>query len=267
MFVRALTVLSAVAALGAFGSANAGTLIAATDGFVFGGVPGSEFSVSQTSGTSVGPQTITDVNFGLNGIGAGPGYLFGGDPETSDLYTLDYNGNVLSHIVAPGVPNGCCNEQYAYVDGTLYHAFYSSFIQSLDPVTGNQLSSSPQDSIVGITQVGSQIWISDWSSGDVGTWDPGTNTFTPVFNAGFGVGALAWDSEDGILWAGNASGLVVPYSLTGTQLGAGFDPFDGGNPGGTIDGLAFISSVPEPASIGLLAAGLAGLARARRRKI
>jgi PEP-CTERM motif len=84
---------------------------------------------------------------------------------------------------------------------------------------------------------------------------------------------VAFDPFDNILWIGfSDTGLVVPWSLTGTRLGTGYQPF--GAFTDTIDGLVFLgeatpiptpAAVPEPASLLLLGTGLAAVAQRRRK--
>ena len=98
--------------------------------------------------------------------------------------------------------------------------------------------------------VGSTIWSTHWNARQVGTWDPATNTFTPVFTTPQLAGALAYDPGAGILWVGQLGGMVVPYSLAGAQLGPGFNAIAGlGLPPGTnidtVDGLTFQGRGPS----------------------
>jgi hypothetical protein len=113
------------------------------------------------------------------------------------------------------------------------------------------------------------IWISRWDSREIGIWDPATDTFTVQFDLDTvapelrNAGALAYDPVNEIMWVGTQGGLVTPFSLTGTQLGAGFQPF--GNINDTIDGLTFLGEVtevpptegvPEPTALSLAAVGV-----------
>jgi streptogramin lyase len=127
-------------------------------------------------------------------------------------------------------------------NGNFYHAHYSDSIQQLGMQSGQSvvLQTFPQTDVVGMASDGVSIWITNWGAGQVGTWDPTTNVFTPVFSTPSSAGGLAWDVANGVLWVGMSGGSVIPYDATGKQLGAGFQPF--GNIGGanTVDGLAFV---------------------------
>ena len=83
--------------------------------------------------------------------------------------------------------------------------------------------------------------ITKWGAQQVGTFDPDTDTFTPVFETTANAGGLAYDIERGILWLGLQGGLVQAYDLTaGAALIAGSQHMPFGAIGPTVDGLAFI---------------------------
>src|SRR6185436_3792425 len=121
---------------------------------------------------------------------------------------------------------------------------------------------------VGMANVAGQVWISKWASRSVGSWNPITNIYTPVFSTPANAGAIAYDADNAILWVGMQGGLVVPYTLTGIALNGGFLPF--GPMRYTIDGLTFLGegtqAVPEPASLLLLGAGLLKCMRYLKRR-
>src|SRR5579864_5734581 len=65
---------------------------------------------ADVSGATFNSETIITTAFHLNGLGDGPGFLYAGVPSANTLQTIDYNGNLLTSVAAPGIPNGvCCN--------------------------------------------------------------------------------------------------------------------------------------------------------------
>jgi hypothetical protein len=213
--------------------------------------------------------TLIPINYPLNGVALYGGNLLAGDPRSNTLGTIDFYGTVLSSIQA-GFPvnadNTCCNEGMVLDNnGTLWHAFYPNAIQTADPTTGVVANTYTASGPVGITFVGSQLWISEWDAHAVGNYDPTTTTFTqkfvtippaagptapPADASPVNAGGLAYDSVNNILWVGMEGGWVVPYDLSGAGgfiYNKAFQPF--GSILDTVDGLAFVSSVPPPVQI------------------
>lgn len=248
----------------------AGTLFIGTDTEEFGNLNVSYLVKATVDGANYVSQVNIPLDFDLNGLGDGPGYLYAGQPDSNTLRTIDYDGNLLTSVSA-GFPSACCNEEMQFAGGNLYHAHWSDNIQRIDPVTGAVLQTYPRPQVVGMALVGSTIWITNWGANQVGTWDPSTNVFTPLFTTPELAGALAYDPDSGILWVGQLGGNVVPYTLAGVALNAGFQPFSFLNVSiDTIDGLTFQgegSQIPEPATLALLGLALAGLGFSRRRKL
>jgi hypothetical protein len=252
--------------------AGAGTLFIGTDTEEFQGTGTSYLIKATVSGANFVSQTNIVLDYPLNGLGDGPGFLYSGDPNSNTLRTIDYNGGLLTSVAA-GFANSCCNEEMQFAGGKLYHAHYSDNIQQIDPTTGAVIQTFAQDSVVGMALVGGTIWITNWGAQEVGTWDPLTNIFLPVFTTPDLAGALAYDPDSGILWVGQLGGQVVPYTLAGVALNAGFNPIAAlnlGVPIDTVDGLTFLGEgtqpTPEPASLGLFGAALAALGFMRRKR-
>ncbi len=266
-FIRPMHVAFLVAALATPGAlfAAPATLFIGTDTNFFNGVPSSLVKATVDGANFVSQITIP-LDFPLNGLGDGPGFLYAGDPGSNTLRTIDYNGNLLTSIPA-GFPNTRFNEEMQFAGGKFYHAHFSDVIQQIDPTTGLLLDTFQQPDVVGMALVGSTIWITHWSAMQVGTWDPGTNTFTLVFSTPSNAGALAFDPINDLMWVGLQGGNVVPYTLGGIALNGGFQPF-GAIPD-TIDGLTFKgegSQVPEPNSLALIGIVLVALTFFSRRK-
>jgi hypothetical protein len=226
-----------------------GVLFAATDNEEFHGQP-SKLARIYVTGATVTATTITPAAFPINGLADGGGFLYTGEPFTNKLRQVDYDGNLISSLSASGFPNTAWNEDFAFDGTSFYHAHYDGSggqIDKINPVTGANLetklapcaAATMFSAPVGITFVGSQLWISCWDAGEVGTWDPISNTFVPKFTVPTLAGGLAYDPAYGILWVGRSGGFIEPYDLNGTLLGSPIQPF--GAMSDTIDGLEFIA--------------------------
>jgi hypothetical protein len=258
------------------GATYAGVLIAGRDTEDFAFSLPDQLAKTPTVGATAGATTLINTNYQVNGIGDGGGFLFAGSAVQNNFLTIDYNGTLLTSGTSAGYKTSCCNEDIAYdpATNTVYRGSFNTSIVAVS-TTGALIATYAQEDVVGMAHVNGQIWISKWGGREVGTWDPLTNTYTKKFDTdGAGgvngnAGGLAFDPDDQILWIGFQGGLVAPWSLTGTRLGAGYLPF--GVMSQTIDGLVFLGesrSVPEPASsLLLVAAGLVAAAMRRRLKV
>jgi hypothetical protein len=262
--MRRITVLCVLGALLVLSAAPA----SADDGrggFLFVGTDQEEFTGTslpvvgpdrlgrfETRGPNVEDGTIIVTNYPINGMGDARHFLYAGDPLSNFIRRISYDG-VLLGTTAAAFPPVCCSEDMIFDGKLLYHAHFPATIELIDPDTGAVVQTFLQADVVGMTFVGrgpgvdsrrkAEIWITKWAGRQVGTWDPNTNTFTPRFTTPDLAGGLAWDAKGEVLWVGLRGGLVVPYSLDGTPLNAGFLPF--GPILNTIDGLEFVGHIPH----------------------
>ena len=253
--------------------ASAGTLFIGTDENTFNGVLPDQLGVATTNGANLVGETNYTTSFHINGMTdvSGQNFLYAGDPFSNAINTVSYTGALLASTPIAGMATGCCNEDMIWTGTQLYHAQYGNGIQLIDLTTGTILSTQSQPDVVGMAYANGQIWITHWGAQQVGIWDPLTNVFTPEFSTPTAAGGLAYDPTGGIMWVGLGGGTVVPYTLTGTALNAGFQPFGPTSGGDTIDGLAFLGEatppVPEPSTWAMMILGFAGVGfMAYRRK-
>jgi len=164
-------------------------------GILFIGSDVGEFSASlddkigkytTSAGTITGGGNVT-VSYFVNGMTVVGGDLLTGTVESHDLRTVDLNLAVQS-IITADIPDLDPFKEDVAVDGVnVWHAHFDSpsigQIRQLDP---NNLGGAALNvfnlpfSVVGATIAEGNIWITDWAAQQVGTWDPGMNTFTAV---------------------------------------------------------------------------------------
>ena len=268
------TIAVAISAYMIPAAANAGTLFIGADVKSFSGSLPDQLGVATVSGATLVSETNHATTFHINGLTdvSGQNYLYAGDPFSGKINKVSYTGTLLGTISVPGIATGCCNEDMIWTGTKLYHGQYGNGIQLIDTTTGAILSNQSQPDVVGMSYVGGDIWITHWGAHQVGIWNPITNAFTAKFSTPSTAGGLAYDAAGGVMWVGLGGGSVVPYTLGGVALNAGFKPF-GDNPD-TIDGLAFLGEashgVPEPSAWALLLAGFGGIGaalRSRRKRV
>jgi hypothetical protein len=248
-------------------------LFIGTDENTFNGVLPDQLGVATVNGANLGSETNYATTFHINGMTdvTGQNFLYAGDPFSNAINTVSYTGALLASTPITGMATGCCNEDMIWTGTQLYHAQFNNGIQLINLSTGSIVSTQSQPDVVGMAFANGQIWITHWANQQVGIWDPLTNTFTSVFSTPTAAGGLAFDPTANIMWVGLGGGTVVPYTLAGVPLNAGFQPFGPTSGGDTIDGLAFlgegIGGVPEPSTWAMMILGFAGIgAMAYRRR-
>jgi hypothetical protein len=179
---------------------------------------------------------------------------------------IDFNGVPIGASFAGPTPNNCCNEDLALApDGTIWKTHFSTGLYNYNATTGTLINSFSILDLVGATFVGNQLWVSKWNGRSFGELNTSTGVYTSKININSNAGGLAYDLANNILWGGEQGGLVQAYDLNTFNpiAGSSFQPF--GAISDTIDGLAYVSQVPEPNTILLLGAGLIGLLGFRKK--
>lgn len=266
-FISKTVPLMAVLYMAGISLAQAGTLYAATDNEDFvGGIscelPGGGLGIDRLAVLTTNGPIVTNVevictSFLINGMADADGKLLAGTPLMNSLNYVNFDGSLISSIIAPGIPNGpCCNEEMLFVPQggggeKVYHGHYPTEIREIDPVTGVQIGGSfPLAQIVGMALINDEIWVTQWGLRHVAIWDPSGPSLTvqPQFDGKLAqnYGALAWDPVEQVLWLGSTGGFITPFDLAGNQLGPSVQPL--GAFGDTIDGLTFLGEV-TPVSI------------------
>lgn len=245
--------------LGLVPCAAAGTLLAASNYEEFRGLSTDRFYRASTASSTILSSTIVNTTFPVGALSeVNASYVLAGSASSRVVRQIDLDGNLLGSTTT-GLPVNCCNADFAYENGRMFRAHYSRGIYELNPATGAVLSFNSIPDVVGMTYVNGVIWISRWSTGQIGTWDPATNEFTLRFSLTTRVGGLAWDPDSATLWVGRQFGIVEPFDLNGNSIGPQTRPF--GNIDESIDGLAYV--IPEPSSFLLVVAGAALVLRRR----
>ena len=264
------------------------------DGILFAGADTEEFEGSSTDrisrmttvGATISTITILNVSYHVNGltvIGVDD-LLTGtvGTPSTTaaegkTFNLVDFSGGLKTSTLSPDQRSDNFNEDMGFdsANGVVWRGhFDSGFSGDMRAFDVNNLGGAALQiknlpfGVVGVTVIGTDIWITDWSGQRVGIWDPNTNVFTSKFTTFANAGALAWDSDSSVLWVGMSGGTITPYSLAGVRLGATVQPFGAGF-SATVDGLGFAipeQIIPEPCTLALLGFAAAGFGVCRRRR-
>jgi hypothetical protein len=240
-----------------------GTLFIGTDEDTFNHVLPDQLGVATVNNASLVGVTVHPTTFHINGMTdvTGQNFLYAGDPFSDLINKITDTGALISSTPITGMATTCCNEDMIWTGTQLFHGQFNNGIQLIDVTTGTILSTQPQRDVVGMAFVKGQIWITHWAAHEVGIWDPTTNVFTSEFTTPSNAGGLAFDPSSGIIWVGLGGGSVVPYTLAGVALNAGFQPFGPTSSADTIDGLAFLGEarIPEPSTWAMLLLGFASL--------
>jgi hypothetical protein len=223
------------------------------------------YTLNTTTGlaTQVG---ITDVDGSTAGLALGdqPGTLFASRPFGIGRVNTDGSG-------AAYMPDSTVAEGLEYAGGTLYGVINGEFF-TIDTTTGLVATTlaAPDADVEGLAYGNGVIYgLAGWSGprGNLYKYDIGLDLWSLLGFTGveFNVPGLAFDSDLGILYAigsqDNNLYSIDPATAVATAIGpTALTDSTGG-------GLAYQSdtTIPEPATCGLIGAALIGLTFWRRR--
>lgn len=205
----------------------------------------------------------------------GIGHVWTVAPAFGDnhIEMYDASQNVLNTFTA--TVDGNWIEDMAHGGGnSLWAGTFEGNIFNINATTGatNSSFAVANSSFTGVAFDGTNLWATGGLAGNDNIYQLATdgtllNTIHTGFNDGMGIGYL---STDNTLWIGyqidNAgNGEVRQFSLGGTLI-SNFDAIGFAHDGLEIGDIGSTSSVPEPASVTLLATGLVGIYGAARRR-
>ena len=191
-------------------------------------------------------------------FGVGSQYTLGG------TYTgITYAYPVPGAAFYDGTTNGSHNYSVDYATGNVWQMDRDWSNPSLLFSTGQTLE-------LGITWDAStnSFWTVGFGSGVVSNWTFGGGFISSFATGLSGAGSLAMDYADGSLWLSSqaTAGTLYQYSTSGTLTGAS-QGIAGYNYLGGEFNVGATSTVPEPASIVLMASGLLVLVPIGRRRM
>lgn len=205
------------------------------------------------------------INIAVYGDVRTMGYSGGDSGDKFTLAGAPLGGGPYTNIISlsqehDGTSDGNYNYTVNYPTGDILR-YDRNWANST--VLFNLTSSFPDVGYITMNAADSSFWLMEWNGTGIVQHRDYAGNLLGSFNTGLGpTSGLAFDPLDGTLWTSNYLNTLYQFSQSGTLM----QTYTNGSLSGQFYGMEFDTTpVPEPATLGMLLVGAAGLIVRRRR--